>query len=243
MGIDRCGQRRPVGPRRRRDARLLLGEEVHRLPRSAQLPPPKDMMASTASDRAWATACCTSGAGTCDVTEPNASTLATSPWPAPPSRRPRSRAARRNHDHGGRGNDALRPQAQGRAVVAFRFGWRRRPSAVKMRKTLDLLLAYRRPGSKWTVKCTATWRSTASSARSSCRTARARERRQSVGFSEHRCSQYFLQPAQDRGRRNIAIGPVLLGAAKPVHILTASATVRRIVNMTALTVADANAER
>ncbi len=40
---------------------------------------------------------------------------------------------------------------------------------------------------------------------------------------------------------NIAIGPVLLGAAKPVHILTASTTVRRIVNMTALTVADANA--
>ena len=42
---------------------------------------------------------------------------------------------------------------------------------------------------------------------------------------------------------NIAIGPVLLGAAKPMHILTASATVRRIVNMTALTVADANASR
>jgi malate dehydrogenase (oxaloacetate-decarboxylating)(NADP+) len=42
---------------------------------------------------------------------------------------------------------------------------------------------------------------------------------------------------------NIAVGPVLLGAAKPVHILTASATVRRIVNMTALTVADANAGR
>ena len=42
---------------------------------------------------------------------------------------------------------------------------------------------------------------------------------------------------------NIAIGPVLLGADKPVHILTASATVRRIVNMTALTVADANARR
>nr|WP_291013815.1 NADP-dependent malic enzyme [Hydrogenophaga sp.] len=42
---------------------------------------------------------------------------------------------------------------------------------------------------------------------------------------------------------NIAIGPVLLGAAKPVQILTASATVRRIVNMTALTVAEANASR
>ncbi len=41
----------------------------------------------------------------------------------------------------------------------------------------------------------------------------------------------------------IAIGPVLLGAARPVHILTPSATVRRIVNMTALAVADANAAR
>ncbi|MBP7451584.1 MAG: NADP-dependent malic enzyme [Ottowia sp.] len=40
---------------------------------------------------------------------------------------------------------------------------------------------------------------------------------------------------------NIAIGPILLGAAMPAHILTASTTVRRIVNMTALTVADANA--
>ena len=41
----------------------------------------------------------------------------------------------------------------------------------------------------------------------------------------------------------IAVGPVLLGAARPAHILTPSATVRRIVNMTALTVADANAAR
>jgi malate dehydrogenase (oxaloacetate-decarboxylating)(NADP+) len=41
----------------------------------------------------------------------------------------------------------------------------------------------------------------------------------------------------------ITIGPVLLGCAAPVHILTPSATVRRIVNMTALTVVDANAQR
>src|SRR3989454_4712649 len=39
----------------------------------------------------------------------------------------------------------------------------------------------------------------------------------------------------------ITIGPILLGAARPVHILTSSATVRRIVNMTALAVVDANA--
>ena len=42
---------------------------------------------------------------------------------------------------------------------------------------------------------------------------------------------------------NIAIGPVLLGAAKPVQILTASTTVRRIVNMTAITVADINSTK
>ncbi|KAA1005063.1 NADP-dependent malic enzyme [Paraburkholderia panacisoli] len=42
---------------------------------------------------------------------------------------------------------------------------------------------------------------------------------------------------------NIAIGPMLLGAAQPVHVLTPSATVRRIVNMTALLVADVIAAR
>jgi malate dehydrogenase (oxaloacetate-decarboxylating)(NADP+) len=42
---------------------------------------------------------------------------------------------------------------------------------------------------------------------------------------------------------NVAIGPVLLGAARPVHVLTPSATVRRIVNMTAWTVVDVNSER
>ncbi|HYN13518.1 MAG TPA: NADP-dependent malic enzyme [Burkholderiales bacterium] len=41
----------------------------------------------------------------------------------------------------------------------------------------------------------------------------------------------------------VTIGPMLLGAARPVHILTPSASVRRLVNMTALAVADANAPR
>ena len=41
----------------------------------------------------------------------------------------------------------------------------------------------------------------------------------------------------------IAIGPILLGCAAPVHILTPSATVRRIVNMTALCVVDVVAQR
>ena len=41
----------------------------------------------------------------------------------------------------------------------------------------------------------------------------------------------------------ITIGPILLGAAKPVHIITPTATVRRIINMTALAVVDAQAQR
>ncbi|ASU38106.1 NADP-dependent malic enzyme [Herbaspirillum sp. meg3] len=50
----------------------------------------------------------------------------------------------------------------------------------------------------------------------------------------------LLKTASGNG---VAIGPILLGCAKPVHILTASATVRRIVNMTALCVMDAMSER
>ena len=41
----------------------------------------------------------------------------------------------------------------------------------------------------------------------------------------------------------MTVGPILLGAARAVHILTPSATVRRIVNMTALAVVDAGAPR
>ncbi|MBL8513221.1 MAG: NADP-dependent malic enzyme, partial [Betaproteobacteria bacterium] len=41
----------------------------------------------------------------------------------------------------------------------------------------------------------------------------------------------------------ITIGPILLGAAKPVHIVTPTATVRRLINMTALAVVDAQAAR
>jgi len=41
----------------------------------------------------------------------------------------------------------------------------------------------------------------------------------------------------------VTLGPMLLGVAKPIHVLTPSSTVRRIVNMTALTVVDANIER
>jgi malate dehydrogenase (oxaloacetate-decarboxylating)(NADP+) len=45
------------------------------------------------------------------------------------------------------------------------------------------------------------------------------------------------------GGHGVTIGPVLLGAAKPAHILTPSSTMRRVVNMTALAVADVAAGR
>jgi malate dehydrogenase (oxaloacetate-decarboxylating)(NADP+) len=39
------------------------------------------------------------------------------------------------------------------------------------------------------------------------------------------------------GGHGITVGPILLGAAKAVHVLTPSSTVRRVVNMTALAAA------
>ncbi len=43
--------------------------------------------------------------------------------------------------------------------------------------------------------------------------------------------------------QGISVGPILLGAARPVHILTPTTTVRGIVNMTALTAVGAAALR
>ena len=39
------------------------------------------------------------------------------------------------------------------------------------------------------------------------------------------------------GGHGVTVGPILLGAAAPAHVLTPSATVRRVVNMTALAAA------
>ena len=44
------------------------------------------------------------------------------------------------------------------------------------------------------------------------------------------------------GSHGVAMGPILLGAARPVHILTTSSSVRRVVNMTALAVVNAQME-
>ena len=50
-------------------------------------------------------------------------------------------------------------------------------------------------------------------------------------------------PCAIRAGNGISVGPILLGTAKPVHILEPAVSVRRIVNMTALAVVDASVQR
>jgi len=45
------------------------------------------------------------------------------------------------------------------------------------------------------------------------------------------------------GANGVTVGPILLGSSKPAHVLTSSSTVRRVLNMTALAVADANIQK
>ena len=59
----------------------------------------------------------------------------------------------------------------------------------------------------------------------------------SATFDAANISYNLLKAASGDG---VSVGPVLLGAAQPVHVLTPSATVRRLVNMTALAVVEAN---
>ncbi len=79
--------------------------------------------------------------------------------------RPERRATGRDHHDGRRGNDALRPAAQGGAAVAFQL-WLVQP-AQRGEDAPDAGLAAkpRRPGWRWTAKCTAMWRWTARHAR------------------------------------------------------------------------------
>jgi malate dehydrogenase (oxaloacetate-decarboxylating)(NADP+) len=50
-------------------------------------------------------------------------------------------------------------------------------------------------------------------------------------------------PSRSAPAMGITVGPILLGTAKPVHILDPTVSVRHIVNMTALAVGDASVQR
>jgi malate dehydrogenase (oxaloacetate-decarboxylating)(NADP+) len=122
------------------------------------------------------------------------------------------------------------------------FGSSNQPSAMKMRKVLDLL------------RVQAPWLEVDGEMHGDVALDAAMRKSIMPGSTLQGSANLLVMPGIDAANiaynllktaagGNIAIGPVLLGCAKPVHILTASATVRRIVNMTALTVADANAFR
>ena len=68
---------------------------------------------------------------------------------------------------------------------------------------------------------------------------RPRRGRQSSHHAQSGFGQHLLQPIARRCSGGVTVGPILLGAGKPVHILTQSATVRGILNMTALAAVDA----
>ena len=65
------------------------------------------------------------------------------------------------------------------------------------------------------------------------------------GMNPHCCGDRSKQRESLKvtGSQGVTIGPILLGAKGVAHVLTPNATVRRVVNMTALAVADAQAER
>ena len=123
------------------------------------------------------------------------------------------------------------------------FGSSDAPSAQKMREALGTHPASSSPTSQSTARCAATRR-----CRSRCST------RSFPGSRLETDANLLIMPNVDAANiaynllkvaagNGITVGGILLGAARPVHILTPSATVRRIVNMTAVAVVDAAATR
>ena len=122
------------------------------------------------------------------------------------------------------------------------FGSSNQPERAEDARARWRCCASRRPGWKSTAKCTATWRWTAPRAPPLMPHSTLTGDANLLVLPNIDAANIAYNLLKTAAGGSIAIGPVLLGAAKPVHILTPSATVRRIVNMTALTVADANAD-
>ncbi len=122
------------------------------------------------------------------------------------------------------------------------FGSSNAPSAVKMRETLALVRA-RDPKLEIDGEMHGDSALDESTRNSSVQNSPLKDSANLLVFPNLDAANISYNLLKTAAGNNIALGPVLLGAAAPVHILTASTTVRRIVNMTALTVVDANAKR
>ncbi len=122
------------------------------------------------------------------------------------------------------------------------FGTSNAPSAVKMRETLALVRA-RDPKLEIDGEMHGDSALNEATRKSSVKDSPLTDSANLLVFPNLDSANISYNLLKTAAGNNIAVGPVLLGAAAPVNILTASTTVRRIVNMTALTVVDANAKR
>jgi malate dehydrogenase (oxaloacetate-decarboxylating)(NADP+) len=119
------------------------------------------------------------------------------------------------------------------------FGSRKTASALKMREARRSSPSARRSW-RWTARCTATPRCRKRSATRCSPTAVLTGEANLLIMPNLDAANIAFNLLKITGGDGITVGPILLGAAKPVHILTSTATVRRLVNMTALAVVDAN---
>jgi malate dehydrogenase (oxaloacetate-decarboxylating)(NADP+) len=157
--------------------------------------------------------------------------------------RPQCRAGGRDDGAGGRGSPALRYCAENRALLSHSsFGTDDTPTAKKMRAGLALLEKIAPQ-----LEIEGEMHGDAALSEEVRQHAYARSRLKGE-------ANLLIMPTLDAANiafnllkttagGGITVGPMLLGPAKAVHIVTPTATVRRIVNMTALTVVDVGAER
>jgi malate dehydrogenase (oxaloacetate-decarboxylating)(NADP+) len=118
------------------------------------------------------------------------------------------------------------------------FGTDDTPTALKMREAFQLLQA-RRPDIEVEGEMHGDAALDASTRLQIFPNAKMREDANLLIFPTLDAANIAFNLLKTSAGEGMTIGPILLGASKPVHILTPTATVRRIVNMTALTVAEA----
>ena len=129
--------------------------------------------------------------------------------------------------------------AEGRAAVAFQLRLARfRQSAARCARRVEILSADARPTSKSTARCTATRRCRSRCASASCRQSTLTGEANLLVFPNLDAANIALNVVKAMTDA-LHVGPILLGAAKPAHILTPSVTSRGVVNMTALAVVEA----
>jgi malate dehydrogenase (oxaloacetate-decarboxylating)(NADP+) len=117
------------------------------------------------------------------------------------------------------------------------FGTDNSPTAEKMRKAL-VMLHTEHPELTWKARCTAT-RPWTRHPHADLPQRQDAEDANLLIFPTLDAANIAFNLLKTAAGDGMTIGPILLGSAKPVHILTPTATVRRIVNMTALTVVEA----